>query len=238
MPACTNSFDDSLATIAGTATMTKPSIPSAPDALLLLTSTCPYCPAVLTALNDLVKKGDIGKLEVVNIGTHPEIARRYGVRTVPWVRLGPFELEGLRSPAELKQWVERANTPEGLAEYFHELLKEGALQKVSAQAAHSPKALDALLRLLGDSDTELTVRIGINAVFEGLEGNAALQRSVEALIALSTHRDAHIRGDAAHLLSLTHSPLAQSHLDRLLQDEIADVRDIAREGLERLAAYR
>jgi len=205
-----------------------------PDALLLLTTSCPYCPAVLAALNDLVKSGDIGRLEVVNIGTHPEIAKQYGVRTVPWARIGPFELEGLRSPAELKQWVERAGTPEGLAEYFHELLKEGALPKVSAQAARDPAALDALLRLLGDTDTELTVRIGINAVFEGLEGSDTLQRSVPALIALSAHRDAHIRGDAAHLLSLTHNPSVQLHLERLLQDEIADVREIAREGLERL----
>ena len=205
-----------------------------PDALLLLTTTCPYCPAMLAALNDLVKSGDIGRLEVVNIGTHPEIAKQYGVRTVPWVRIGPFELEGLRSPAELKQWVERAGTPEGLAEYFHELLKEGALPKVSTQAARDPAALDALLRLLGDTDTELTVRIGINAVFEELEGSPTLQRAVETLIALSTHRDAHIRGDAAHLLSLTHNPSVQLHLERLLQDEIADVREIAREGLERL----
>jgi thiol-disulfide isomerase/thioredoxin len=207
-----------------------------PDALLLLTSTCPYCPAVLVALSDLVKSGDIRRLEVVNIGTHPEAAQQYGVRTVPWVRLGPFELEGLRSPAELKQWVERAGTPEGLAEYFHELLKEGALPKVSAQAARDPAALDALLRLLGDSDTELTVRIGINAVFEGLEGSRSLLRAVDALIALSTHRDAHIRGDAAHLLSLTHDLSVQPHLQRLLADEVADVREIAHEGLERLAA--
>jgi len=209
---------------------------SHPDALLLLTSTCPYCPTVLTALSELVKSGDIGRLEVVNIGAHPEVAQQHGVRTVPWVRLGPFELEGLRSPAELKQWVERAGTPDGLAEYFHELLKEGALPKVSALVARDPVALDALLRLLGDSDTELTVRIGISAVFEGLEGNPVLQRALGALIALSTHRDAHIRGDAAHLLSLTHSSSVQPHLERLLQDEVADVREIAREGLERLAA--
>jgi len=205
-----------------------------PDALLLLTSTCPYCPAVLAALNDLVKSGDIGRLEVVNIGVHPEVAEQYGVRTVPWVRLGPFELEGLRSPAELKQWVERAGTPEGLAEYFHELLKEGALPKVSAQAARDPAALDALLQLLGDADTELTVRIGINAVFEGLEGNPALHGTLPALIKLSTHRDAHIRGDAAHLLSLTHSATVKTHLERLLLDGVADVREIAREGLDRL----
>jgi HEAT repeat protein len=207
-----------------------------PDALLLFTSTCPYCPTVLAALSDLVKSGDIGRLEVVNIGARPEIAQQFGVRTVPWVRIGPFELEGLRSPAELKQWVERAGTPEGLAEYFHELLKEGALPKVSAQVARDPAALDAMLRLLGDSDTELTVRIGISAVFEGLEGKPALRRAVEALIALSTHRDAHIRGDAAHLLSLTHDPAAQPHLQRLLEDDVADVREIAREGLERLSA--
>jgi len=207
-----------------------------PEALLLLTSTCPYCPAVLAALSDLVKSGDIGRLEVVNIGAHPEVAQQYGVRTVPWVRLGPFELEGLRSPAELKQWTERAGTPEGLAEYFHELLKEGSLPKVSSQVARDPAALDALLHLLGDPDTELTVRIGISAVFEGLEGNPALQRTVEALVKLSAHRDAHIRGDAAHLLSLTHDPAVQPHLQRLLSDEVADVREIAREGLERLSA--
>jgi len=207
-----------------------------PDALLLLTSTCPYCPTVLAALGDLVKSGDIGRLEVVNIGVCPDIAQQHGVRTVPWMRIGPFELEGLRSPAELKQWVERAGTPEGLAEYFHELLKEGSLPKVSAQVARDPAALDALLHLLGDPDTELTVRIGINAVFEEMEGNAALQRTVPALIALSTHHDAHIRGDAAHLLSLTHDLAVQPHLQRLLTDEVADVREIAREGLERLAA--
>jgi hypothetical protein len=207
-----------------------------PDALLLVTSTCPYCPMVLAALSDLVKSGDLGRLEVVNIGVHPEIAQQHNVRTVPWVQLGAFELEGLRSPAELKQWAERAGTTTGLAEYFHELLKEGALLKVSTQAARNPAALDALLHLLGDADTELTVRIGINAVFEELEGSSVLQPAVEKLIALSAHRDAHIRGDAAHLLSLTHDPAVQPHLQRLLQDEVADVREIAREGLERLAS--
>src|SRR4030066_1111552 len=139
--------------------------PSAkPDALLLLTSTYPYCPTVLAALGDLVKSGDIGRLEVVNIGAHPEVAQQHGVRTVPWVRLGPFELEGRRSPAELKQWGERAGTPEGLAEYFHELLKEGALPKVSTQAARDPAAPDALLNLLGHRGAEFPGRVGIIAV--------------------------------------------------------------------------
>lgn len=209
---------------------------SRPDALLLLTSTCPYCPTVLAGLGELVKQGVIGRLEVVNIGERPEIAQELGVRTVPWVRLGPYTLEGMRSPAELRQWAERAGTPEGLAEYFHEILKSGELGKVSELAAHDGAALDALLRLLGDPDTELTVRIGINAVFEGLEGSALLQRAVQQLVELASHRDAHIRGDAAHLLSLTHDPRATPALEKLLKDDIADIREIAREGIEHLAA--
>ncbi len=206
-----------------------------PDALLLLTSTCPYCPTVLSGLSDLVKTGVIGRLEVVNIGERPEIAAELGVRTVPWVKLGPYTLEGMRSPAELRQWAERAGTPEGLAEYFHEILKSGELAKVSTLAGQDDAALDALLRLLGDADTELTVRIGVNAVFEGLEGNELLQRAVLPLIELAGHRDAHIRGDAAHLLSLTHDPRARPALEKLLKDEVADIREIASEGIERLA---
>jgi HEAT repeat protein len=67
-----------------------------------------------------------------------------------------------------------------------------------------------------------------------MEGSNALQGAVAGLIALSVHRDAHIRGDAAHLLSLTHDPAAQAPLQQLLQDEVADVREIAQEGLARL----
>jgi HEAT repeat protein len=116
------------------------------------------------------------------------------------------------------------------------LLKAGQLARVSAQVAHSRDALLALLRLLGDPDTELTVRIGINAVFEGLEGDPLLAETIAPLTELLAHRDAHVRGDAAHLLSHTHRPEARPLLDRLLHDENADVREIAREGLERLDA--
>lgn len=205
-----------------------------PDALLLLTSSCPYCPTVLQGLSELVKSGLIGRLEVVNIGVRPEVAQQYGVRSVPWVRLGPFELEGLQSPAELKLWAERAGKPDGLAEYFRNLLKDGQLARVTGYIRRHGNAVVDLLNLLADPDVELTVRIGISAVFEELEGDAALNGAFDALVGLSRHQDAHIRADAAHLLSLTHRPDATPHLEALLNDSVADVAEIAREGLDRL----
>ena len=44
---------------------------SAPDALLLISTHCPHCPAMLTALADLVKQGTVGRLEVVNLEQRP-----------------------------------------------------------------------------------------------------------------------------------------------------------------------
>jgi len=205
-----------------------------PDALLLITSTCPHCPGMLQSLSELVKQGIIGRLEAVNIVVHPEVAQQHGVRSVPWLKLGEFELEGLHTPAELRQWAERAGSPAGLGEYFHELLKAGQLDKVSGTAAHGGPPLQALLQLLGDPDTELTVRIGVNAVIEGLEGKPVLAEAIAPLAALARHADAHVRGDAAHLLSHTHRPEARPLLEALMQDGNADVREIAREGLDRL----
>jgi len=207
-----------------------------PDALLLLTSSCPHCPGVLQGLGDLVKQGIVARLEVVNIERRPDIARQHGVRSVPWFRIGNLEFEGAHTPAELRQWAERASSVSGEAEYFHELLKSGQLDRVARQVRQRHSALVALLHLLGDTDTELTVRIGVNAVFEGLEGDARLADAVAPLEKLLAHRDAHVRGDAAHLLSHTHRPEARRLLEPLLQDENADVRDIAREGIERLDA--
>ena len=76
-----------------------------PEAVLLLSTQCPHCPTVLQGLSELVKQGVISRLEVVNINVRPEIAERHGIRSVPWVKIGDFELEGLHSPAELRRWA-------------------------------------------------------------------------------------------------------------------------------------
>lgn len=215
--------------------MTETAPTATPDALLLIAPGCPYCPTVLAALGELVKSGAIGRLEVVNLAQRSEIGRDLGVRTVPWVRLGPFELEGLRSLSELRRWAERAGTEEGMADYFDELLRDGNLEAVLELLARDPARLGALLHLLERPGTDLQVRVGISAVMEEHESRAALQDLIPRLGALTRHKDAHVRGDAAHYLSLTHDPRAVFHLQSLRHDPERQVRELAAEGLAELA---
>ena len=202
-----------------------------PDALLLLSPGCPHCPAVLEALSELLKQGLIGTLEAINIGVQPERAAALKVRTVPWIKLGPFELEGLRSKAELRGWAQRAGSMTGMARYFEALFKEGKLEKVSQFVKDNPDTLEALLILASDKEAELTVRIGISAVIEEIEGSELLNNHFDSLQALSEHEDPRIRSDACHFLSLTHNPAVIELLKKLSTDPERSVREVAAESL-------
>lgn len=213
--------------------MTPTSTP--PDALMVLGSRCPHCPTVLQGLSELIKQGRIGRLEVINLEQRPDLAEELGIRAVPWVRLGPFELEGLRSPAELKQWAERAGSTEGLSEYFQELLKEGKLQQVVEHIRRDPPALKGLLAPLADTEAELQIRLGIGAVMEDLAGSEALQAAVSDLGELTRHEQALVRNDASHYLGMSESPAAVPYLRERLQDNDPDVAEVAQEALDQLS---
>jgi len=208
-----------------------------PDALLLLSTQCPHCPTVLQGLGELVKKGLIGRLEVVNVVARPDIAEQQGVRTVPWVRLGDFELEGLHSAGELHQWAERAGSEAGLAEYYADLFKHGQLPKALAAIRKYPGHISALLALAQDPDTELTVRIGVSAVMEDAAGSALLQSQLPALMGLAQHSDPRVRSDACHFLALTRSKSAIVPLETLTLDTEPAVQEVAKDCLEELRAH-
>lgn len=209
---------------------------AAPDVLMLLSSGCAYCPGVLASLSELVKQGIVGRLEVVNITTHPEIAQRYDVRSVPWVRIGAFEFSGTLSAAELTRWAQRAGTVRGMADYFTDLLKGGNLDRVVRIVQRDAANVDALLQLLQDPATELHVSLGLGAVFEQLGDHPVLRARLDALGALTRHPDARVRADACHYLSLTKDARAVSYTEALLSDADPQVREIAQESIEALRA--
>ena len=207
---------------------------TAPDSLLLISPGCPHCPHLLEALSVLVKDGRIGSLEVVNTAVHPERAAALGVRSVPWCRIGPFELEGVRTAAELASWAARVGTAEGVRSYVVERLKAGALAQVEELVARHPDWLEMLLALVADPDTELHVRIGLSALFEAFAGSELLRDLLPALTALAADADHRVRSDACHYLALSGSRHALEPLRACLDDPHPEVREIARDGVEAL----
>ena len=199
---------------------------------MLMGTQCPYCPGVLKALQALLKSGHISQLETHNIEENPEIARELGVRSVPWVRIGSFELEGLRSEKELREWAIKAGTDSGISDWFNDLLSSGNISKPLERIKSDPATIDALLTLFADTETQLNTQIGISALMEELKDTDILTAIVGKLGELARHKDARVRGDACYYLALSNSPQAADFIKPLLDDTDASVRDIARESLE------
>ncbi len=208
---------------------------SAPDALLLISTHCPHCPAMLTALADLVKQGTIGRLEAVNLEQHPEVGQALGVRSVPWLRLGRIELAGMHGKAELAEWAAKADSEAGLADWFHMLLKEGQLPKAQALIEADPALLAAVLPIVGNVEASLNVRLGAGVLLENFAGSDSLRALLPRLGELSRHADARVRADACHYLGLTRDTAARVWLEARLTDEDADVREIATESLQNIS---
>jgi len=211
---------------------------SPPEAELLIATGCAHCPVVLEGLGTLIKEGVISSLRVTNIVNQPERAQELGVRSVPWLQLGPFTLQGLHSPAELREWAERAGSMEGMSVYLHDQLKQGNLDAMEKLLAAQPIWLEAMIPLLEQEDTDMKVRIGVAALLESLATGTELGSLIEELGRLSQHERQSLRSDATHYLSLTGSPAAIPFLEARLQDESAEVRDIAEEGLAELNALK
>lgn len=207
-----------------------------PDVLMFLSTHCPHCPSVLSGLTDLLKRGEIARLEAINLEARPEAATTLGVRSVPWLMIGPFELSGLQSPAELAEWTRRAGSQDGIAEGLHALLVMGALEQVQAITTRKPEYLAALLPIMANPEASLNVRIGAGAVFEEQAGSAGLKALLPQLGELSQHPDPRIRADACYTLGLTRHPPARIWLQPRLKDRDADVREIAAESLAALPA--
>lgn len=206
-------------------------VADAADATLLIRSSCPHCASVAEALLRLTKMGKLGRLELINLDSRPEPAQALGVRSVPWLKLGPFELIGARGFHELEDWAAHAAAGSGWPDYLLALLAEQQLPKAVALLRDQPQHLGDLLDRMADTQLEMGARIGISAVVEEFAETPALRGCVPQLIELTLSAEPQTRADACHFLGLAGDPTAAPAVRRLLQDESDDVREIAVETL-------
>lgn len=209
--------------------MAAPITSDAPEALLLVATRCPHCQTTLDGLSRLVKAGAVSRLTVVNLDVSSQAPEASGARSVPWTRIGPFELMGAQSYAELAHWVGLASSGEGRGRYLAHLIETQRLPSVIESVRAEPAAMTDLLNLLAASDTPLSVRIGVSAVIESLPGEPALRAAVGEIEALTLSDSPQVRADACWFLGLGGDARALPTVRGLLDDENADVREVAAE---------
>jgi hypothetical protein len=207
-----------------------------PAAVVLIGPTCAHCAQVMDSLQVLVKDGSLSRLEIINAEIETGLAASLGVRSVPWIRIGPFVLEGSHTESELRQWANRVSAPDGMAWYFDEQLKDGKLATVEKMVNDEPNRLPAIIPLAADTDTAIQTRVGIGALLEGLEGSGSAKNLVPDLGKLTRHPDARVRADACHYLALCENPDAVAFLEKCIEDDDPNVREIAAEGIEHLSS--
>ena len=207
---------------------------AAPTVLMLLSSGCSHCPAVLNILTDLLKSGQIGKLEAINIFEQPDIAQQYKVRSVPWLKIGDIELSGSQNKAEILQAILQSSSDTGLIQHYDELLNNGQLQEVIEHIQNNNQYLPLLLEMIQDEQIKISVQIGIGAIMEEFAETPTLIALIPALTDLTKHSLARVRNDACFYLSLTASPEVKATITGLLNDTDKEVQETARDCLEDL----
>jgi len=207
-----------------------------PDVFMLMGVQCAFCGPMMQALIELMKAGQINRLEIVNIEHNPQLAAERGVRGVPWLQIGPFELAGSRSKQELAEWLQRASTDEGIRAYMEEVLSEGKIALVRKLLEAQPETLRNVLQLMADPDAKINVRLGVGVIIEEMAQSDAFKKVIPQLLTYLEHEDARVRSDACHYLSLTGDPSYIPEIEKLLDDDSAEVREIARDSLDSLGA--
>ena len=212
-----------------------------PDAVMLLGTHCPHCPAVLKHLSALVKAGDLGRLKIINLEQHPDDAKKYGVRSVPWVKIGKYELTGAQDVNTLRQRIEWSMRDSSLAGEFDYWLSEAQVEKAIEYINKEPESISAIVELLGDPATVLSTRIGIGVVMEEFSGSDMIKQLIPVFADLTQHDDSRIRTDSLHYLGLTQSvdaiAVLKHYLDNLLDNNASaddGTREVAEDSLEEL----
>ncbi|MEW6133524.1 MAG: HEAT repeat domain-containing protein [Pseudomonadota bacterium] len=202
-----------------------------PDALLLMTGGCPHCPAVLQALTGLLKEGVIGRLEVINVAVHIEEAESRGVQSVPWIRIGPFEVEGVATPGKLRELAQGVNDDKVFDAWLLETLKAGKRQKFEALVKREPQRIHALARMMRNPEASMAVRLGIGAILEEFRGTGYSEPLVPELAEMLSSDDRLLRADACHFLTLIGTEAVRPFMLACVDDDDPEIRETAEEWL-------
>src|SRR3972149_9119751 len=124
--------------------------------------------------------------------------------------------------------------PSDIKTMIADYMEKGFLENIIDMFKHDR----SLYPLIGDlmTDERVRVRLGISALVETLaeKDPDTIVNSIPGIAGLFKGKNPTIRGDAAYLLGIIGHPDALPYLENVLEDENADVREIAREAIEEI----
>lgn len=205
-----------------------------PAVLLATAPGCPYCPTMKQQLEKLSARGLIADLKIIDISQNNEVAAKYNIRSVPWLKIGDLVFTGMQTLAELEHWLTRASTDQGIRDYLSQELESGQLAAVEQALQAHPEWLAIAVTLIADMEAPMQSRIGLSALIETTKDQSLLQTILPKLIDYTQHDDPRVRGDACHLLASVDSDESRQSLQKCLQDSDPEVREIAEESLASL----
>lgn len=205
-----------------------------PEVLLLISTHCAHCVAVMQVLTAMLKQGELSALKIINIEQAPGIAQQMAVRSVPWMQLGEFVFEGELTKKEIQEWIIASGSPQGEKDYLIETLSAGKVDQAIGYIKRSPAAITTVAQLMLDVDAKINLKLGIGVIFEEFATDPLIEYVLPQLQTYTEHDDARVRGDACHYLSLTSREEFIPVFEQCLLDDDEDVREIAQESLEAL----
>ncbi len=126
------------------------------------------------------------------------------------------------------------NEPFDMTSMIADYMEKGFLENIIDMFRHDK----GLYPLIGNlmTDERMRVRLGITALVETLakEDRDNIPRSIDSIANLLKEHDSTTRGDAAFLLGIIGHTDALPHLENVLSDDNAQVREIAVEAIEEI----
>ena len=202
--------------------------------LVFIASACPHCPVAVRSATRVALASDKVEVTVIDAQRFPEIAERFGVKSVPLTVLDEeLFITGTSSAEQLADAILSRGSESYGADLFRSLVEGGRLVEAAARLRRGGRESE-FLQAWGRSTTSL--RIPLLLVCEDVldEEPTAFDGIVSALVDLLGTEDATLRGDTADLLGRIAHPSALEGLAALCGDPNPDVAEIATEAIEEI----
>ena len=175
---------------------------------------CSICPKMEHLFNDMLQKEQISRLKIYDVTEHPDLARQYHIRSVPYYRINGVAFTGLKTHAEIRALLDQGSSANWI-DRISEELSQGNLDEIEQGVRDDSVSREAMLALLEDDQAPLVVRIGLTAIIESVAASGLLNGFESRFIQLAQRPDPRIATDGLYYLYLLSTPGSLAALEKI-----------------------